>query len=141
MGAQALLDQAESLGQEAAEELGACDRMEGREALLEHLEGVREEMRGKMCLYTSASYLIHRRGSASERCLLERLHDYDTPSSVVLTNMPMKLEPMACKSCFFDVALNYVSDYPAEELQQALEECSGKHDSVASTGFLGWFRR
>lgn len=137
----ALLDQAEGLAREAAEELGACERLAGGAALLEHLEGVREELRGEKCRALAAAYLGRSRGAASEQCLLDRLHDYDAPSAVVLSHVPPKLEPMACKPSFFDVALNYVSDYPAEELERALGEHGDKKDGAAGTGFLGWFRR
>ena len=137
----ALLDQAEGLGREAAEELGACERMEGGEALLADLEAVLEEMRGEKCRVLAAACLDKHRGSASDRCLLERLHDYDFPSSAVLAHMPPKLKPMACRPSFFDVASNYLSDYPADELARALEEHSDKKDNATNTGFLGWFRR
>jgi len=140
----ALLDQAESLALEASEEIGACEKMEGGEDLLERLEDVLEEMRGEKCRVLAASYLSKHRVSSSGRCLLERLHDCDIPSAaeaVQLTHVPPKLEPMACKPSFFDVALNYVSDYPVEELERVLEEHGDEKSSTASRGFLGWFRR
>jgi len=137
----ALLDQAESLAQEASEEIGACDQMEGGDDLLENLENVLEEMRGEKCRVVAVSYLSKHTLSTSGKCLLERLHDYDVPSAgTPLTHVPPKLMPMACKPSFFDVALNYVSDYPAEELERVLEE-HGDGKSAASTGFMGWFRR
>jgi len=138
----ALLDQAESLAQEASEEIGACDEMEGGDEMLEHLESVLEEMRGEKCRVLAVSYLNKNTSSAaSGKCLLERLYDYGIPSaSAPLSHVPPKLEPMACKPSFFDVALNYVSDYPVDELEKALGE-HGDGASSASTGFLGWFRR
>lgn len=139
----ALLDQAEGLALEASEEIGACDRMEGGEALLEGLECVLEEMRGEKCRALAVSYLSGR-PSSTGRCLLERLHDYDIPpagTTPLLAHVPPKLEPMACKPSFFDVALNYVSDYPAEELEQVLQKYDDGKSSAASTGILGWFRR
>lgn len=142
----ALLDQAEGLALEASEEIGACDRMDGGEALLEGLEGVLEEMRGEKCRALAVSYLSGRLSSTttSGRCLLERLHDYDVPpagTTPLLAHVPPKLEPMACKPSFFDVALNYVSDYPTEELERALQKHGDEKSSVATTGFLGWFWR
>lgn len=138
----ALLDQAEGLAQEAAEEIGACDGMEGGEEMLESLEGVLEELRGEKCRVLAESVLGKGRASTAGKPLLERLYDYDVPPPTAssIACVPPKLEPMACKPSFFDVALNYVSEYPLEELNQALEE----HDrgkSTASKGFLGWFRR
>jgi len=138
----ALLDQAESLAQEASEEIGACDQMEGVDKLLENLESVLEEMRGEKCRVLSVSYLSKNNLSASGKCLLDRLHDYDIPSAgTPLANVPPKLEPMACKPSFFDVALNYVSDYPAEELEQALEVHGNDKGAASAGGILGWFRR
>lgn len=139
----ALLDQAESLAQEASEEIGACDQMEGGDELLEKLKNVLEEMRGEKCRVLAVSYLNKNTSSlsTSEKPLLERLHDYDIPSaSAPLTHVPPKLEPMACKPSFFDVALNYVSDYPVEELEHAVEYGDGASSS-AGKGILGWFRR
>ncbi|KAL7528438.1 hypothetical protein ACHAXR_002449, partial [Thalassiosira sp. AJA248-18] len=138
----ALLDQAESLAQEASEEIGACDQMEGGDDLLENVGSVLEEMRGEKCRVLAVSYLSKNTTSTSGKPLLERLHDYDIPSvpASSITHVPPKLEPMACKPSFFDVALNYVSDYPTEELEHALEE-HGEGASSASKGFLGWFRR
>lgn len=142
----ALLDQAESLALEACEEIGACDGMEGGDELLENLESALEEMRGEKCRVLAVSYLSMNASSSTRagKSLLERLHDYDIPSAAtmpLLTHVPPKLEPMACKPSFFDVALNYVSDYPVEDLEQALEEHGEQNSSAASTGFLGWFRR
>ncbi len=142
----ALLDQAESLALDASEEIGACDQMEGADTLLEGLEGVVEETRGEKCRVLAASYLSERssaRGSASGKPLLERLHDRDVPpagTTPKLAHAPPRKKPMACKPSFFDVALNYVDEYPAEELERVLEE-HGDGKAAASTGFLGWFRR
>lgn len=139
----ALLDQAESLAQEATEEIGACDQMEGGDELLETLEGALEEMRGEKCRMVAVSYLNKNKSSTADKCVLERLYDYDIPSaSTPLAHVPPKLEPMACKPSFFDVALNYVSDYPTDELEQVLEEhVDGASGSGESKGILGWFRR
>jgi hypothetical protein len=142
--ASSLLDQAESLAREAIEEIGACEGMEGGQRHLENLEGALEGMRGERCRVLAVSYLNANSPSSSTsgKCLLERLHDYDTPSaSSTLCHVPPKLEPMACKPSFFDVALNYVSDYPVEELRRALEGCGDGGTTTASRGLLGWFRR
>lgn len=138
----ALLDQAESLAQEASEEIGACDKMEGGDEMLEKLESLLEEMRGEKCRLLAVSYLGENTVSTSGKPLLERLHDYDIPSaSTPLAHVPPRLEPMACKPSFFDVALNYVSDYPVEELEQACEEFGDGKSTESTKGFLGWFRR
>ena len=138
----ALLGQAESLAKEACEEIGACDRMEGGDTLLENMESVLEEMRGEKCRVIADLYLKKDDASSgSEKCLLERLFDYDIPSnSAPLAHVPPKLIPMACKPSFFDVAFNYVSVYPVDELERALEGHNGEGTS-AKSGFLGWFRR
>ena len=138
----ALLDQAESLAQEASEEIGACDQMEGADDMLEKLEGVLEEMRGEKCRVLAVAYLSKHRPSTSGKPLLERLHDYDVPSaSTPLAHVPPRLEPMACKPSFFDVALNYVSEYPADELERALGEHREGTGAKSKGGLLGWFRR
>lgn len=137
-----LLDQADSLAREACEEIGACDGMEGRDELLANLDGAVEGMRGEKCRILAVSYLNAKASSTSGKCLLERLHDYGIPSaSAPLSHVPPKLEPMACKPSFFDVALNYVSDYPVEELRQALDKHGGGASRITSKGLLGWFRR
>jgi hypothetical protein len=142
--ASSLLDQAESLAREAIEEIGACEGMEGGPRHLEILESALEGMRGERCRVLAVSYLNANASSSSTpgKCLLERLHDYDTPSATtVLCHVPPKLEPMACKPSFFDVALNYVSEYPVEELRRALEGRGDGGTTTASRGLLGWFRR
>ncbi len=136
----ALLDQAERLANEALEEIGACDQMENGDALLESLEQVAAEMRGEKCRVLALSYLSKSSSTGSGKCLLQRLHDYNIPSSPKsIAHVPPKLEPMACKPSFFDVALNYVSEYPVDELERAMEEYNGVE--AASSGILGWFRR
>jgi len=136
----ALLDQAERLANEALEEIGACDQMENGDALLENLEKVAAEMRGEKCRVLALSYLSKSSSTGSGKCLLQRLHDYNIPSSPKsIAHVPPKLEPMACKPSFFDVALNYVSEYPVDELDRAMEEYNGTE--TASSGILGWFRR
>ena len=137
----ALLDQAESLANEALEEIGACDQMENGDALLENLEKVASEMRGEKCRVLALSYLSKSSSSSSGKCLLQRLYDTNMPSSPTsVSHVPPKLEPMACKPSFFDVALNYVSEYPVDELDRAMEEYNGA-ETAASSGILGWFRR
>ncbi len=136
----ALLDQAERLANDALEEIGACDKMENGDALLESLEKVAAEMRGEKCRVLALSYLSKSSSTGSGKCLLQRLHDYNIPSSPKsIAHVPPKLEPMACKPSFFDVALNYVSEYPVDELERAMEEYNGVE--AASSGILGWFRR
>ena len=136
-----LLDQAESLAQEVSKEIRPCNQMKGGEELLEGLESVLEEMKGKKCQMWAVSYLNKniRSLANSGKCLMNRLHDYDIPLALApLSHVPRKLEPMACKPSFFDVVLNYVSDYPVGELDQAMEE-HRDGGSDASAGFLGCF--
>jgi hypothetical protein len=136
----ALLDQAESLAREALEEIGACDQMEHRDELLEGLEKVVGEMKGEKCRVVAMSYLSKTGSSKSSLPLLSRLYDYDIPANpMYVTDVPPKLEPIACKPSFFDVALNYVSGYPVEELERVLE--SHGDQASGSSGLLGWLRR
>ena len=144
--ASALLDQAESLAQEASEEIGACDQMVGGDELLENLESLLEEMKGEKCRTLAVSYMNKHTSSSTvaDKCVLERLHDYTIPSALTpLAHVPPKLEPMACKPSFFDVAANFVSEYPTEELEQVLEDHrdgSSSSGGGQSKGLLGWFR-
>jgi signal recognition particle subunit SRP68 len=136
----ALLDQTESLAREALEEIGACDQMEHRDELLTRLEKVVEEMKGEKCRVFAMSYLSKTGPSKSSLPLLARLHDYDIPANpTYVTDVPPKLEPIACKPSFFDVALNYVSEYPVEDLERVLELHGEK--AGGTSGLLGWFRR
>jgi signal recognition particle subunit SRP68 len=138
----ALLGQAENLAKEACEEIGACDKMEGGDKLLEQLDGVLEEMRGEKCRVIADLWLKKDATSISEKCLLDRLFDYDIPSnSTPLAHVPPKLIPMACKPSFFDVAWNYVSVYPVDELERAFGGHEEKDGASTKSGFLGWFRR
>ncbi len=137
----ALLDQAERLANEALEEIGACDQMENGDALLEGLEKVAAEMRGEKCRVLAMSYLSKSSTVGSGKCLLQRLHDYNIPSSPkLIAHVPPKLEPMACKPSFFDVALNYVCEYPVDELDRVMEEYNGA-GTASSSGLFSWFRR
>jgi signal recognition particle subunit SRP68 len=138
--AAALLDQAETLAREALEEIGACDQMEHRDEILKNLERVVGQMKGEKCRVFSMAYLSESGASKSSLPLLARLHDYDIPADpTFITDVPPKLEPIACKPSFFDVALNYVSDYPVEQLEKVLETHGER--AGASSGLLGWFRR
>ena len=137
----ALLDQAELLAHEALEEIGACDQMEHRDEILERLEKVVEEMKGDKCRVFAMSYLSKTGPSKSSLPLLARLHDYDIPANpLYLTDVPPKLQPILSRPSFFDVALNYVSEYPVEELERVLEAHT-EQAGGSSTGLLGWFRR
>lgn len=90
----------------------------------------------------AVSYLNSNTSSTADKCVLERLHDYDIPSATTpLAHVPPKLEPMACKPSFFDVALNFVSDYPTAELEQVIEEHGDGSSGGESKGIMGWFRR
>ncbi|KAL3801028.1 hypothetical protein HJC23_002321 [Cyclotella cryptica] len=136
----ALLDQAESLAREALEEIGACDLMERRDEILERLSNVVEEMKGEKCRVFAMAYLSANYSSNTSLPLLQRLHDYDIPATpTYIADVPPKLEPIACKPSFFDVALNYVADYPMEDLERVLEMQGEK--ATGSSGLLGWFRR
>ncbi len=139
----ALLNQAESLAHEALEEIGACDQMERGEEILGSLQSVADEMKGEKCRVLAIAYLAKTSSMKSSLPLLQRLHDYDIPSSPTsaVSCVPPKLEPMACKPIFFDVALNYVSDYPVVELENVLAEHGDNAASAGASGLLGWFRR
>jgi len=139
-----LLEQSETLAKEALEEIAACDQLENGDEYLDQLEGVLNEMKGLKCRMFAVSYLSTS-GSSSNRPLLQRLHDYDVPSNPTdVVDIPPRVQGIVCKSSFFDVALNYVSEYPAEELDREMNELghgSGDKDNSSSSGLFGWFRR
>ncbi|KAL7519659.1 hypothetical protein ACHAWX_004414 [Stephanocyclus meneghinianus] len=136
----ALLDQAGSLAREALEEIGACDLMDRRDEILERLNSVMDEMKGEKCRVFAMAYLTANRSSKTSLPLLQRLHDFDIPvTPTYIADVPPKLELIACKPSFFDVALNYVADYPMEDLERVLEMHGEK--ATGSSGLLGWFRR
>lgn len=137
--AYALFEQASSLALEAEEEIAACEEMEGGDDLITSMEALRKEIEGAKCRAQACAYLARVGGSSasSGRSLMRRLEDFDSGGETYcLAHVPPKLEPMACKPTFFDVALNYVSDYPVDELQKVIDE-----NTVQSKGILGWFRR
>lgn len=136
-----LLEQSETLAKDALEEIAACDQIEHGDEYLDQLEGILNEMKGLKCRMFAVSYLSAS-SSSSNRPLLQRLHDYDVPSNPTdVVDMPPRVQGIVCKSSFFDVALNYVSEYPAEELDREMSKFGQDDKGSSSSGLFGWFRR
>jgi len=134
----ALLKQAELLTSRASEEIAACEDMEYGDEYSEALEDLRADITGAACRAKAEAYLMRKGGSggASEtsRPLLLRLNDFD--GGRVLADVPPAAIPIPCKPAFFDVAWNYASSFPEDEIQKHIDE----HEKQQSKGLLGWFR-
>lgn len=134
----ALLKQAELLTSRASEEIAACEEMEYGEEYLESLEELRTDIIGATCRAKAQAYLIRKEGSGgameTSRPLLMRLNDFD--GGRVLADVPPAAIPIPCKPAFFDVAWNYASTFPEDEIQSHIDE----HEKQQSKGLLGWFK-
>lgn len=134
----ALLKQAELLTSRAIEEIAACEEMEYGDEYLDALDQLRVDIAGASCRAKAQAYLMSKgaSGGTSEtsRPLLLRLNDFD--GGRVLADVPPAVIPVPCKPAFFDVAWNYASAFPEDEIQAHIDE----HEKQQSKGLLGWFR-
>jgi signal recognition particle subunit SRP68 len=132
------LKQAELLTSRASEEIAACEDMEYGDEYLEALEELRVAIMGAACRAKAQAYLMKKGGSggtsATSRPLLLRLDDFD--GGRVLADVPPAPIPIPCKPAFFDVAWNYASAFPEDEIQKHIDE----HEKQQSKGLMGWFR-
>jgi len=156
-----LFEQALTLSVEAAEEIGACQDMDGGEEYMESMEALEKEIKGAKFRAEACAYLARSGGGSTTkssssskssgggggvvagRSLLSRLDDFDSGGKTFhLVDVPPHLEPIPCKPTFFDIALNHVGEFPMEELQMFVDEYSKeKQEQQRSGGILGWFRR
>jgi signal recognition particle subunit SRP68 len=137
----ALYDVASRLASEAAEEIAACPNMERADELIESMVDLESDIVGAKCRADACAYLAKRGSGASSATngatLLNRIDDFDSGGKTYrLSNVPLTLELVACKPSFFDIANNYVSDFPMEELRGHINA-----HNTQSRGFLKWFRR
>lgn len=134
----ALLKQAELLTSRATEEIAACEEMEYGDEYLEALEDLRRDIMAASCRAKAQAYLMRTGESggtaATSRPLLLRLNDFD--GGRVLADVPPAAIPIPCKPAFFDVAWNYASEFPEDEIANHIEE----YEKQQSKGLLGWFR-
>jgi signal recognition particle subunit SRP68 len=134
----ALLKQATLLTSRASEEIAACEDMEFGDEFLDALEVLRLDIAGAVCRVKAQAYMLRREAnggaSTSSRSLLLRLDEFD--GGKVLADVPLAPIPIPCKPAFFDVAWNYASALPVDELQKHIDE----HGEQKSKGLLGWFR-
>lgn len=136
-----LFDKASQLAAEASEEIAACQGMEQAECMLESLSDLEREI-AVLKIRTKASAFLAMRGSGASSVtsgliLLDRLDDFDSGGkNYKIADVPMSLQPIACKPMFFDIANNYVREFPTKNLEATVNASKSKK----SRGLFGWFQ-
>ena len=137
----ALFDQSSKLALEAAEEIAACQDMEGVDALIDGIAKLEDELDIASCRTKASAYLYSRGSGASNvtsgSTLLRRLDDFDAGGKThKIASVPSNLHPVAAKPFFFDIANNYVKDYHVDEIEAyvILNRPKEKH------GLMRWFK-
>ena len=138
----ALFDQASKLATEAAEEIAACQDMENADELIEGMADLEQEIAAAKCRTKACAFLASRGSGASTvtsgMTLLRRLDDFDAGGKTYrLANVPPALEPIAAKPFFFDIANNYIADFPVGEI----EDYVNFNKPQQRKGLLSWFNR
>eukprot|EP00558_Chaetoceros_sp_UNC1202_P004803 CAMPEP_0197242892 /NCGR_PEP_ID=MMETSP1429-20130617/8503_1 /TAXON_ID=49237 /ORGANISM="Chaetoceros sp., Strain UNC1202" /LENGTH=333 /DNA_ID=CAMNT_0042703005 /DNA_START=12 /DNA_END=1013 /DNA_ORIENTATION=+ len=136
-----LFGQASKLASEAAEEVAACQNMVSTDEIIESMVELEEEITVAQCRSKASAYLAKRGSGASTVTsgmnLLRRLEDFDSGGKVYrLGDVPPALEPVPCKPFFFDVANNYVRNFPGEALAVHVHLKRKKN-----RGLFSWFGR
>ena len=125
----ALLEQANLLANRACEEIGACEGMD--ENYLDALEKLQIEIKGAILHIHTQAYLGVSTG-AKRSSLLASLDSFTAQSTLAVLE-PM---PFPCKPTFFDIAWNYASQFPTDEIRKHIDENKPK-----PSGVMGWFRK
>ncbi len=139
----ALFDQSLQLASEAAEEIAACQDMDDADEFIESMALLQQEI-AVVVIRTKASAFLASRGSEASSVstgltLLRRLDDFDSGGKTYrIADVPPALEPIPCKPAFFDIANNFVREFPLEELEYHAQSLKA---SSESRGFMNWFRR
>ena len=137
----ALFEQSHRLASEAAEEIAACQDMDDADELIESMAMLQKEI-VVMSIRTKASAFLASRCSEASSVttgltLLHRLDDFDAGGKTYrIADVPPALEPIPCKAAFFDIANNFVREYPMDELEDYAESLKEK----TSRGFMSWLR-
>lgn len=137
----ALFDQAGLLASEAAEEIAACQEMEMADELVESMASLKREI-STVQVRTRASAFLASQGSeassaASGLHLLCRLDDFDSGGMTHrVADVPFSLKPIPSKPAFFDIANNYVNEFPIDELERHTGAVGSKTNRG---GFMSWF--
>mmetsp|Transcript_14834 Transcript_14834/g.14286 ORF Transcript_14834/g.14286 Transcript_14834/m.14286 type:complete len:688 (-) Transcript_14834:292-2355(-) len=136
----ALFGQASSLAHQAAEEIAACQDIENFDTLIESMVDLEKDIEGAKCKAEAHAYLV-KLGSAGAtlgdcgRSLIHRLDDFDSGGKTYrLVDIPPSCETITCKPTFFDIANNYISEMPIDELQMHID-----NNKKQSKSLLGWF--
>lgn len=161
--AAALLRLSRSLAARAAEEIAACQDMEEGDARAEAMDKLGGAIEAETCRAAAGAFLAKRRGggsssgvasssSSTSRAVmgggsgfLRRLDDFDASSASCGCDPPTRLadvpplpEPIPCRPTFFDVALNHVGEFQAEELAAHV---NAHQEKKSGGGLLSWFSR
>jgi len=142
--ARALFDHALELASQAAEELSVC--LDIDQQLVQNMITLEKYIAGAKCRLEASLYLNTITGLNSNRSLLDRLDEdvtiftQNADELPFLAHLPpnLPLEYVPCKPTFFDLAWNYVGEFPYDQLQQHIDNVE---QSQRGTGLLGWFRR
>jgi len=137
-----LFDKALKLAAEASEEIAACQHMEKSEYMLDSLSDLEREITGLKVRTKACAFLAMRGSGASSvtsgLTLLDRLDDFDSGGkNYKIADVPMALQPIACKPVFFDIANNYVRELPSKDLEATVNASKSKQ----SRGLFGWFHK
>ena len=144
--AAALFKHSNSLASRAAEEVSACHDMENADEIIESMVDLEGDIEAAECRARACAYLAQCRdngGTESSKKIhggiLRRLDDFDAVVSdpTDLAQAPPTPDYVACKPTFFDIAYNYVGEYPTEELKRLADV----HRQQKRGGLLSWFSR
>lgn len=138
----ALFDKALQLSIDASEEISACEDMENAGCLLNSLSELEQSIKGLKVRTLASLYLETRSSGASSMTsglsLLSRLDDFDSGGKTYkIADVPMQLQPIACKPVFFDIANNFLCDFPKDELQNFVR--SSKLKPQGNGSIFRWF--
>jgi len=126
-----LIQQSEHLANQANEEIAACDEMKQADAYMDALDNLLHEIKTIKLRFQLQSYLGASTLSTTGD-LFSKLDQFK-PSSNIVEIAPI---PAPAKPAFFDIAWNYASLFPQQELTKYIDENKPK----GSTGLMGWFR-
>jgi len=129
-----LTNRAEELAHRANEEIAACDDMIHADAYMDALDRLLQNDLPTIKLrFQLQTYLSNSGSSTTTGGDMFSQLDKFQPASTIVDLAPI---PMPAKPAFFDIAWNYASHFPEEELKAYVNENKPK----ASGGLMSWFR-
>ena len=150
----AIFKHAQGLATDAAEQYQAIEGDEA-EASVKEMAALELKATGAKCKAEALSYLSSTTYPPSAN-LLDRLDTYSSgkgaDGAVRVAKQGLQLKTVCPKPTFFDLAHNYVAEYPdlvgggdggegesSEEEEEEEEEERGEEKAVGGGGLLGWF--